>query len=511
MKVSTIREAAEADLLTFIRLVAPHRLLGAIHEEVISWLSRSDRGSHQLLLLPRDHMKSALLAYLCAWEITRYPAIRILYISSTSKLAIKQVKMIKDILSSKIYRRYWPEMLKEAETEREKWTESEFSVDHPMRQKEGIRDSTVFSGGLTTSLTGLHCDLAVLDDVVVQENAYTEEGREKVRTQYSLLASIEGADSREVAAGTRYDPNDLYNEMQTMEVEVVDEQGNIVDHKPVYEIFERQVEDRGDGSGEYLWPRSQRSDGKWFGFNQQILAKKKAQYLDKTQFYAQYYNDPNKYDASSTTRDRFQYYDRSQVVNRLGRWFVRGNMVNIFAAMDLAFTTSRKSDYTAIVVIGVDSSNFIYVLDIDRFRTEKLSEMFERLRDMHVKWSFRRVRIESGAAQTAVVRELKDMYLRPSGLSFSIDDKATTGKDGTKEERISACLQPRYENMAIWHYKGGNCAILEDEVLQARPPHDDVKDALTMAISISVPPKDMGRVARASDNVIYHSRFGGVG
>ena len=34
-------------------------------------------------------------------------------------------------------------------------------------------------------------------------------------------------------------------------------------------------------------------DGKWFGFDLKILAKKRGQYLDKGQFRAQYYNDPS--------------------------------------------------------------------------------------------------------------------------------------------------------------------------------------------------------------------------
>ncbi len=509
--VNQVRAMAEADLLVFIKLVAPHRHLGSIHEEVISWLTRQNHGTHQLILLPRDHMKSAIVAYLCAWEITKNPAIRILYISSTSKLAIKQLRMIKDILDSKIYKRYWPEMLNPTEAARSKWTETEFNVDHPLRQAEGIRDATVFTAGLTTSVTGFHCDLAILDDVVVQENAYTEEGREKVKTQYSLLASIEGTDAREIVAGTRYDPNDLYHEMQSMEVEILDEQGNIVSTRPVYEVFERQVEDRGDGTGEYLWPRSQRSDGKWFGFNQTILAVKKAQYLDKTQFYAQYYNDPNKYDASNIVRDRFQYFDRSQVVQRMGKWYVRGELVNLAAAMDMAFSTERRSDYCVICVIGMNAAGDIFVLDLYRFQTDKLSEMFAQIRDSYLKWGFKRLVIESGSAQKAIVKELKDQYLRPSSLAFSIDEKTHTRADGTKEERIAARLQPRYENMAIWHYKGGNCSLLEEELLQARPAHDDLKDALAMAVDLVIPPRDSLRLNRDATNIIYHPRFGGVG
>jgi len=505
-----IRKLAEENLLTFIKLVAPHRILGAVHEDIISWWERENANSHQLLLLPRDHMKSALIAYRCAWYITKNPAIRILYISSTRNLAIKQLKMIKDILTSKIYRRYWPDMVSDSKWDREKWAETEFSVDHPRRAEEGIRDPTVFTAGLTTTVTGMHCDVAVLDDVVVQENAYTEDGREKVRTQYSLLASIEGTEGREWVVGTRYHPDDLYSSMQEMQQELTDETGNVVSSKPVYEMFERKVEDRGDGSGEFLWPRQQRADGKWFGFNREILAKKKAQYLDKTQFYAQYYNDPNRYDESDITADRFQYFERSQVSQDRGRWFVRGQPINLFAAMDMAYSEDRRADFSAIVVIGIDPNGSIYVLDIDRFKTEKISEMFEHVRNSFLKWGFRKIVIESGTSQKAIVREMKDQYLRPANISLSIDERPHTAREGTKEERIGVVLEPRYNNMSIWHYRGGNCQVLEEELLQSRPRHDDIKDALAMAIEIAVAPKNASQKDRRVGNVTFSSRFGGV-
>ena len=280
-----IKEAAEADLLTFIKLIAPHRVLGQCHEDVIKWWNRQDAGDHQMLLLPRDHQKSTLVAYRCAWEITRNPAITILYISATSGLAEKQLQFIKDILASNKYRRYWPEMIHADEGKREKWTNSEIQVDHPQRKAEGVRDSTVFAAGLTTSITGLHCNIAVLDDCVVNENAYTREGREKVNRQYSLLASIETTGAVEWIVGTRYHPRDLYGTLMEVSYEIFDKNGEVIESRPIYEVWQKEVEDMGDGSGDYLWPRMQRDPGKWFGFNQQILAQKKAKYLDKTQFY----------------------------------------------------------------------------------------------------------------------------------------------------------------------------------------------------------------------------------
>jgi hypothetical protein len=506
--VDQIRRAAEADLQTFITLVAPHRVLGDCHLNVLKWWTRKDAKQHQLVLLPRDHQKSALVAYRVAWEITKSPTITVLYISSTANLAEKQLKFIKDILTSRKYQRYWPEMVNHDEGKRSKWTNSEIEVDHPLRKAEGVRDPTVFTAGLTTSITGMHCNIAVLDDVVVQENAYIAEGRSKVKSQYSLLASIETTEAREWVVGTRYHPLDLYGSMLEMQREMFDETGALVERTPLYELYQKEVEDRGDGTGAYLWPRQQRKDGKWYGFNQEILSTKKAQYLDKSQFRAQYYNDPNDSENEAISSDYFQYYERKYLEQRDGRWLFKGKVLNVFAAIDFAFSLKGYADYTAIVVIGVDHTGAYYVLDMDRFRTNKITEYYERLYKAYMKWGFRKLRAEVTVAQEAVVEELKDR-IREYGLSFSIDKYRPVRSMGTKDERIHAVLAPRYENMSIWHYKGGAIDDLELELKQQRPPHDDIKDALANAIAIAVIPRDAKK--DMSTNVLpFNSRFGGV-
>ena len=509
--IEEIREAAETDLVTFIRLVSPGRVLGSVHEELCRWWNREEAKSHQLTLLPRDHGKSAMIAYRVAWMITRDPTIRVLYISATANLAQKQLSFIKNILTSPVYRRYWPEMVHEDEGKREKWTMTEIAVDHPKRKEEGVRDPTIFTGGLTTSLTGLHCDIAVLDDIVVYENAYTGEGREKVKSQYSLLSSIEGADAREWVVGTRYHPKDLYSELLEMAEDIYDDDGEIVGSEPIYEIFERAVEDAGDGTGEFLWPRQRRADGKFFGFDRQVLAKKRAQYLDKTQFRAQYYNDPSDPDNRPVDYDKFQYYQKEFLTNTQGVWYYKDRKLNVFAAVDFAYSVRKKADYTAIVVIGVDYENNVYVLDIDRFKTDKISEYYAHILDLLNRWDFRKLRAEVTAAQAAIVQELKDSYIKPNGLFLKIEENRPTRHQGTKEERIAAILEPRYDNLAIFHYRGGNCQILEEELVTNNPPHDDVKDALAACIETAVKPSSNALHRKTNSNVIYHSRFGGVG
>lgn len=516
-KFKQIRELAEQDLVAFIKLVHPQRVLPPIHEEVIRWWTRQDAKSHQLLLLPRDHGKSALIAYRVAWEITKDPTLRVLYISSTSNLATKQLKFIKDILTCDNYKRYWPLMINDEETKREKWTETEISVDHPLRKKEAVRDPTIFTAGLTTGIVGLHCDIAVMDDVVTGQNAYTEDGREKVKAQYSLLASIQGANGREWTVGTRYHPVDLYHDMQEAAVDTYDESGQFIGTEPLYEVFQRAVEDMGDGTGNFLWPKQQRSDGKWFGFDAAVLATKRSQYLDKTQFRAQYYNDPNDFGTAPITRDMFQYYDPKFIKTEGLSTFYKDRKLNVFAAIDFAFSTRQKADHTSLVVVGVDYENNIYVLDIDRFQTTKISDYFQHILKMHQKWSFRKLRAEVVSAQKIIVEDLKDNYIRPYGLLLSIDEHAPNRHVGSKEERMEAALQPRYANQMMWHQRSGPWVLLEDELVAQNPPHDDIKDALASCMDILVKPavKNDGASFRpvnsfVMENQLYHSRFGGI-
>ena len=508
------KKVALSDLTKFIELIHPHRVLGRVHKDLIAWWTRKDAKSHQLVLLPRDHGKSAMVAYRVVWELTKDPTLRVLYISSTQNLATKQLKFIKDILESDTYRTYWPEMVNKYESDREKWTESEISVDHPKRKEESVRDPSIFTAGLTTGITGLHCDIAVLDDVVVDDNAYTEDGRNKVRSQVSYLASIAGADSRVWAVGTRYHPNDLYKEMIEARVEQYDEHGNIVDELPLYEFYERTVESNGDGTGHFLWPRSQRYDGKWFGFNREILAKKKAQYHDTTKFRAQYYNDPNDISNSAIRHEMFQYYDRKWLTQSMGKWYFKQDRLNVFAAVDFAYTVKKESDYTCIAVVGIDSKNNYYVLDIDRFKTNQISEYYSRLFRLYTKWGFKKVRCEVTAAQSVIVKDLQTNYIRPNGIALTVEEFRPNSRSGNKKERVTAVLQPRYANRQMWHFAGGNCELLEEELILDNPAHDDLKDSLASCVEYCIPPSNnqvmMSERKYTAPSELFNKRFGGV-
>lgn len=508
------RLLAESDLEEFIKIVHPRRLLGNIHREVIRWWTRPEAKSHQLLLLPRDHMKSALVAYRTAWRLTKDPTLKILYISSTSNLATKQLKFIKDILTSANYRLLWPEMVEREEAKREKWTEREISVDHPLRKEWSIREPSIFTAGLTSNIVGLHSDIQVLDDVVVQSNAYTEEGREKVKDQFGYLSSIAGTKAETWVVGTRYHPHDLYSEMINLKLETYNKELEEFVKEPLYEVMERQVESLGNGLGEFLWPRQAGPDGKEFGFNEEILAEKKSNYLNKVHFRAQYYNDPHDVGSSVFQRNQFQYYDANWLSQRDGYWYFKGERLRVFASIDFAFSVKKTSDFSAIVVLGVDSRNNYYILDIDRFKTDTPSEYFKRVLKAYQKWGFRKIRAEVSVAQAVLVKDLKENYIRPLGLSLVVDEFRPSRWQGSKDERIMAVLEPKYANRQVWHYLGGHCQILEEELIFANPAHDDIKDALASVIDFAIEQGTGSHIFATQtlreNKFVYHNRFGGV-
>jgi predicted phage terminase large subunit-like protein len=444
---------------------------------------------NKLVMLPRAHLKSHVVATWCGWMVVRHPEITILYVSATAELAIAQLYDIKNLLGSNIFQKYWPEYIHPDTGKREKWSSTSIMVDHPKRKKEGVRDATIKTAGLTTNTTGWHADVICSDDIVVPENAYTEEGRESVSKKTSQYTSIRNAGGFTLACGTRYHPADIYAVWKEQTAEEFDEvTGALITKNKVWSIKEHPVEK----DDIFLWPRSVRDDGKAFGFSKNILSRVRAEYTDRTQFYAQYYNDPNDPDSERMGREVFQYYNPRYLRKEGSRWNYNGKRLNIYAAVDFAYSLSKDADYTAIVVIGIDCESNIYVLDIDRFKSFKTIEYFKHIAALHSKWGFKKLQAEITAAQKTIVDSIKD-FVKKEGLSLSVIEFRPSKAEGSKEQRIASVLEHRYENYLIWHLEGGWTQILEDELVQSRPAHDDIKDALAAAVSIAVAPARTAR------------------
>lgn len=494
-----LRILCENDFITFVKVVAPYNVMGICHEELCKFMTNPELKPYKLVLYPRGHRKSFYAAMYACWRICKDPSISIVYLSATSDLAESQLRTIKATLESGIVRKIWPELVNADEGKREKWTTTEICVDDPRRKAEGTRDSTVKAGGLTTNITGAHCDLIILDDMVVPKNN-TEEGRRQVMSQYSQLQSILNPGGQILAVGTRYHPKDIYATMQETVEDIYDDTGELIGKESQWDILQRSVEE----NGEFLWNRQKRKDGKYYGFDFKELSRIKAGYVDKSQFYAQYYNDPNDEGSAQITTDMFMYYNRDHLYTKAGIYYIKDRPLNVYAAIDFAFSLANRADSTAIVVVGIDCDGNRYVLDIDRFKTDRIQEYYNHVIALHQKYNLRKLRAEVTVAQQVIVTALKDK-LAENSTRLVIEDYRPQAK---KEERVSAVLRPLYEDHKIFHYRGGNCEILEEELKQLKPAHDDVKNALADAISIAVAPRKS--TFQKFKEVTVMSRFGGI-
>lgn len=513
-KAQEVRERALSDLNYFAVLMNPGYMYGEIHREIFRWMqdySLFGQGgtltSNKLIMLPRAHLKSHMVAVWCAWLITRHPEVTILYLSATAELAETQLFAIKNIMESSTYQRFFPEFIHPQENLRSKWSNSKIIVDHPFREAQGVRDATIATAGLTTNTTGWHADVIVSDDIVVPENAYTEDGRSSVSKKASQFTSIRNPGGFSMACGTRYHPNDIYAVWKEQNYPLYNDEGEQIDTLPVWEVKEYAVEK----DNLFIWPRVVRPDGKAFGFSLQVLARIKAEYSDTVQFYAQYYNDPNDPSSDRISREKFQYYNPRFLKKEGSKWYYNGARLNIYAAVDFAFSLTREADYTAIVVLGIDADGNHYVLDIDRFKTNKTLEYFKHVADLHSKWKFNKLQAEVTTAQKVIVEAIKD-YIKQQGMTLAVVEFRPSKAEGTKEERIAAALEHLYDNQKVWHHEGGWTQVLEEELVQARPAHDDVKDALASAVTIAVKPQKSG-AAMMKDFLTSNqprSRFGGM-
>lgn len=507
MTVQEIREAAEHDLAVFIRLVSPHLALSQCHLTLIDWWTSSVRSDNIMVLYPRAHLKSQLMAHKAVWELVRDPTATILYVSATSDLAEQQLYLMKNILTSAIFRKYWPRMVNPEDAKRERWNSNEIIVDHPARAGGKVRDPSIKAAGLTTNITGFHASHVMLDDIVVPKNAYTEDGRQTVSSQISQISSIRLPGSKMDCVGTRYHAKDQYAVFMEQHYTEYDKSGNPVEEKPLWDVKVEVVEK----DGVFLWPRERQPDGRWYGFSATVMSKIMAGYAsDMTQYWAQYYQNPNMGGGGRLTKSKFQYFDRDKLKRVDGHLHIHGKRLNVFAAMDFAYSLNRKADFTALVVIGMTYDNQYYVLDIIRFKSDRISSYFEAIVNAFRKWEFRTIRCEVTAAQQAIVTDLKYNYITSNNLPIRIDEYRPSRSHGSKMERIMAVLEPKYDNAQIFHFTGGFIHELEDELLSPKPKHDDIMDALTAAVDVATPPPRPRMSEAGKQNIIYNSRFGGV-
>ena len=99
---------------------------------------------------------------------------------------------------------------------------------------------------------------------------------------------------------------------------------------------------------------------------------------------------------------------------------------------------------------------------------------------------------------------------RLNGGLISVEHKSNAGCGAnSKALRQYAIVNPKYELKAVFHRRDGLTSVLEEELILERPPHDDLADALGMALENAKPPMKQREFLDKEHKVITDARFGG--
>jgi hypothetical protein len=166
-----------------------------------------------LILGPRNSAKStAITITYVSWKLGRNPLLRfLLSFAAKETQGYAFSRQLGQIIEDnqrfiEIFGRLKPERP-------EKWTDEEKIIKRPT-PPGGLKDASITVVGFGSSVPSKRSDETICDDLVTQENAYSERIQNQLEAfvvQTLFPISIPGG--RRIIVGSRWDANDLYNRM----------------------------------------------------------------------------------------------------------------------------------------------------------------------------------------------------------------------------------------------------------------------------------------------------------
>lgn len=511
-----------------------------IHTEMSEFFTQTQLLNYEkrrrLGLVPRGHLKSTLgtVAYVL-WRLYRNPNLRICVATATKPLALQFVREIKQYFEDEnlqetvwnnrphVHGRMVPILDKagysrrnrkwdlgddtEAEDKKVLWRSDAIQV----LRSEVYKEPSVIAASPGSTITGMHFDLMILDDIINDDTTATVDKMEKTKSWSQDLESIidpprsvvfgkiQNIELRELIGdellvwGTRYAKGDYYEYLLD----------NLEDFE--YSLFFRNIYVNGENSLDgYIWGER---------FNDAHVSRlKKRQGIIR--FSSQYLNKVVVSDDIILDANRINYLLPTQVdAELLGRSMVRIHppgkdkpvdiMVNL--VIDPAISQKKTADNSVIMVGGIDQDFNLYILDYKsgKMLPDKLIENTYYLAD---KWHLDTAFIEVVSFQAALIYMFRNAFkdYRPLALR-------EYHPKGDKKARIETHLQPIVFNSQLYlmTWMKGQADLMEEfAYFPSDVTHDDHLDAMSMIVENAKPtPRKKSR--RVYDHFRTNSRYGG--
>lgn len=439
----------------------------------------------------REHFKSTIITMLkSVQDILCNPEIAICIYSYNATIARKFVRQIREALENPRLKELFPDIIPEDtkmgkyrttnEYGKEQWKKFQWSDENfTVKRTTGRKEPTVSGYGLVTGQpTGMHFDILVYDDCVTPDSVRTQMQNEKTTEQWKMSLNTGSGENVKVRIiGTRYAERDTY-----------------------FHIMNPAYQETGELGGSRFHERIKpcmTEDGTTVLYSKEYIENKKKTMVGFV-FYAQMMCDPKmsasfRFDENWIVKEKYE-----DLYNN------RGNC-NWYIFVDPANTKSKRSDYTAMVVIGARSDGKLLLADGIRDKLS-LSERIEAIFYLVKKWSYNLKMPMVFWEQSGLLTDMESIRKEMENKSFYFQLKAVTTKPriyidarmntggSMKDARIYA-LEPLFRGYGIvladhayqFSYEGKQYDFIQkfiDDEYSKYPfvDHDDMLDALSRCV-----------------------------
>lgn len=375
-------------------------------------------GQPEFLLIntPPEHAKSTTITMnYVTYRICQDPNIRVIIVSQTQEMAKRFLRGIKDRLASdnKNYQKLQVDFAPEGgfDAGSASWTADSIYISSSARES-GEKDPTVQALGIQGHIYGSRADLIILDDCVTGKNAH-EYDKQMDWLQREVYNRLSYPGGRILLVGTRLAPVDLYGEIVKDEYYGEDESPWTYLTQPAVLEFGEEAKD-----WKTLWPRTNRppvsligrnlveqdEDGLWPMWTGEALKKRRAA-MSPRNWALVYQQESMLQDAIFTMEAVKGSMDGMRSTGAM----IRGAPMHRQNGMDGlyiigGFDPAMTGD-SAAVVMGVDRfTGDRWILDVWNKGRLKPEDIFDKIKELTVKYNMNEWRIEKNAMNMMVTQ-----------------------------------------------------------------------------------------------------------